>query len=353
MKKTSWILGLIGLAGISLAAAAYVRRPAGPHAVVSPSIQRFVTAEGQREIIARYGVTNAGRSDLILGEISKTCGCTDVSINPKVLGPGQSGIILLEGTPPPVGQTDVVVRIATNSLPDPELVLRLTMVGTKSVPYTTIDSGPVRFGVVHPGQAKLPIYVETREQTDQAPWIERTLASPPGLVLEGGLRKELSLGAGVLLRRYEYTAALTKLPDVGPFVGEVTFLARNGGSVPVLRLPVHGIVRPPVFAVPSALYASCAEQEPPTKLTLTLHTEDAHFPLNARLASHVPEMVQVVQTSRTEGTVGFQVTARMLNQGTMTLKMTFETNHPQASQVHVPLTLSGGRGDQGVYQTSQ
>jgi hypothetical protein len=350
MKKTSSILGLIGLIGVSLAIAAHVRRPAGPHPVVSPASQHFDAAEGQRKIVARYQVTNAGRSDLILGEASTTCGCTVASIDPKVLGPGQSGIIVLEGTPPPVGKTDVAVRIATNSRTEPQLVLRLTMVGSKSVPHTAIDSGAVQFGVVRPGQAKVPIYVETRERADQAPWIERTLASPPGLVLTGGLHHELSVGAGVVLRRYEFTAVLTQLPEVGPFTGEVNFLERGGSMVSLLRLPVHGIVRPPVFAVPSSLYASCGEKEQPPRLTLAIQAEDAHFLLDVKLKSQISEMIEVVESSRKEGTVIFQLTPRMMKGGTITTKLAFQTNHPQASQILVPLTLSAVRSDLGISQ---
>lgn len=337
------VFGLVAFctAGGLLAHRAYSVVPKGPPAyLLKPSTQRIVAEPGVRSVHATYQVTNSGGSDLILGDVRTTCGCSVASIEPKVLRPGQIATVSVDGHPPDGGQTTVQILVQTNARPHGELILYLTMIGTKRVPYVAVDSGAVHFGEIGTKNAQENVFIETVEKSSDAPWITRASSSTAAVAVRGGLEREQLAGDGTVHRRYAYVARLTELPAVGALHGELLFFTGEPRAAPIRSIPFRGSVRPPVFSIPSSLYVTWDRAERSPSLTLVLAASDRDFPLKAEPASNNPDSVAVQSIERVPGRNVFVVSLRKPIDGSLNTKLNFTTNHPDHKQVQVPLMVS-------------
>jgi hypothetical protein len=329
-------------AGLGLMVAGIVTsfgaRGGPPVAVATPSHRRVVAKRGEKAVVVSYQVQNRGRSDLILGEPSTTCNCTGVSIAPKRLKPGQSAQVSATGRPPGSGGTEVLIRIPTNAA-EPELTLRLTLVGPSSPPYLAYESTAVRFGVIRTSTAEDRFFVETRERQDQPPWLSIPESTVPDLTVQGGLTVERDMGGGVLFRRYDYTARLTRRPEPGELTGEILIMARDSGDEPIHRIPVHGIARAPVYAVPPSLFASLAPGEAPPPIEVAIVADDPDLRLDAGPDERETDHWIIRETDRQDGRVHFEVTIRGPLSDSLSTMLVFKTDHPDAPSVAVPLMV--------------
>lgn len=107
----------------------------------------------------------------------------------------------------------------------------------------------------------------------------------------------------------------------------------------MLRLAVLGTVRPPVYPAPSALYASLGPDGIMPKLSLTLISDDPQFALETEPASRDDERLDIKRRLNATGRAEFEIISREPLEESLHTTLEFQTNHPGARTVRVPLTL--------------
>ena len=332
------LVGSAALATAGFVVGALIYRRVPPRGVVSPPMRRVVAESKSSKILATYSIKNEGGRDLVIGKVESTCGCTVASISPMVVKPGGSATVTLEGSPTDAGEKDVMVRIETNGRPEGELTLRLTMVGAGQPPYVAYGSEAVPFGIVREPVTSEEFQIITREKADGDPWIGAVKSTLPGLSISGGLEKEVPSG-DVISRYYRYKAELKRPSGPGEFSGEVLFLAGDGPAAPVYRIPVRGAVRNAVFSMPSSLYASVAPKSEQVRLHLTIGSDESSYDLEVVPATENAAIVTTRRLSKTPGRVAFEIAPCGSLSKSVTTILKFETNHPKAPTILVPIVI--------------
>jgi len=137
-----------------LAAAGFYAFPRSPaRAVVQPSSRKEI-ANFSSKITVTYRIFNEGGQDLVLGDVTTTCGCSVASIQPTTVKPGSYATVVVEGTPPSAGEKFVEIRVNTNS-PGAEIVVIGLTVLSAIFPESRCESkqpihGGLNFGFGHP-----------------------------------------------------------------------------------------------------------------------------------------------------------------------------------------------------------
>jgi hypothetical protein len=340
MRWLAWIAaGVVVAASTAWVVSTRAIRSGPPEGVISPASQRVEAAPGSPQVVATYRITNRGGQDLVLGHLSTTCGCTSASVKPKTLQPGQAGIITVTGTPFPVGDRPVQVRLESNSRPDGELSMTLIMAGPRrEPPFVMHSSGSLSFGPIRPGASET-FFVDTIEREGQPPWIGRATTLVEGLELKGGLEGEQAIPGSGMSRTYRYTATFPRPPAPGPVRGEIALSGRANGEVIPLRIPVTGVVRPAVFASPSSLYASLVPGEPPPRFHVALMADDPAFRLTSEAQLEGSDHLTVGRREPKGTRDHYEVTLRGPLDKSLLATIVIRTNHPDAPEVRVPVTI--------------
>lgn len=216
-----------------------VLRPRRPVAEIATRSQRVATSAIGRAS-ATYKISNTGTGELIIGRVRTSCGCSVASISSRSVAPGETATVIVEASSIPAGERDVHIDLETNTT-ERTIRLNLTLEGYQEPPFVVSSSGPIRFGGVRQHNRSEAILIITRELIGEL-WIQNAISTIPGLVIEGGLRKESMVGSRVVAREYRYTASFRSLPDPGELVGEVRFVSGRKSSSPCHVLRVHALV---------------------------------------------------------------------------------------------------------------
>lgn len=196
-----------GIALVAFVTAAFLYLKSGrfgpPRALITPISQRLVVPPGSMHGYANYRITNRGGSNLVLGDMTTSCGCSVASVDQRVLAHGQSAIVKVDAAPLGAGEKTVQVRIVSNSVPDADLVLTLTLVGSATVPYVSASPEVLNLGTVRFDGDPKEFFLETRERQDASPWIQSADCTLSELRITGGLESEKSMNGGIVLRHYQ------------------------------------------------------------------------------------------------------------------------------------------------------
>ena len=264
------------------------------------------------------------------------------SITPRILPPGREAKILVEATPVSAGEKTVSIDIKTNSEPNGNLTLWLTMVGNAPPPFVVSDNGPINFGPVRPHSEPLYVRVDTREKLGQSPWLATATCSLPFVAIKGGIVRETALGSA-LIRRYEFEASIEEIPGPGDFSGEILFSNKLANTPHPPSLVLHGTVRPPVFTSPRLLYVDQQSGSEPIKLSVTLTADDPEFSLTAH-SSPCHHSLVVRRVWQTRNQSKFEIAIQDPLQVPLdTTELVFQTNHPKLPVVRVPIILKSNK----------
>jgi hypothetical protein len=310
-----------------------------PLPAVAATSQRVEANPKNARVRAVYKVKNRGGGDLVFGEALTSCGCSVASIRPAVLKPGRTAVITVDGTAPAAGEKTVKISIGTNSKRKPLIELSLTMVGRAEVPFVASSSNVVQFGTVHEGNMEQPFFLVTHEDAAKGNWVRKVMTASKGIEILTGPSSEHDIGGGIVARRYEYTAKLGALPEPGVFSGEVLWFADSSGGVPILRIPLQGTVRVPVFSSPAVIYGVFDLTDEYPKLSFSLAPNDPTFALDAKFIRDASTTVTVRETSRYRNRILYEVSPIEPLTKPLVSTLTFETNHPKPPTVRIPLHL--------------
>jgi hypothetical protein len=320
-------------------------RPSPPRARVEPTRQRLVATPLEPVPRASFVVHNEGGRPLVLGDASTSCGCTVVAIEPDRILPGQVGRVVVEGTPPSAGERAVQVRVATNDRATPELILEVTLVGTRDVPLVASSTTAVNFGPVRSLPAEVDVRIETRERAGTPPWINHVSSSLPAVEVTGGLVEEIDSGqAAVLIRSYQYHVTLRAIPPIaedGSFAGVLRLGSGESGPA-VLSIPILGYSRRSISAAPSALYASLRSGEEPPRFRVMLVADDPANPVEADFAGDEEGLFEVTSSGRKAGMSLYDVRFTRLPERGKRLAIRFTTSDPNSPVVTVPVVVHWG-----------
>jgi hypothetical protein len=333
----------LGLGACLIAAAygvrSFARRPAGPPlGVVSPK-ERDVAGKWPVETLTTtYTIKNIGGADLVFGEFSTSCGCSIASIEPRRLRPGEVALVTVNGTPPSSGTKAVHVAVKTNSPTQPEISMSLRMTGTAPVPYIVTHNGPISFGRVRKAGETAFLYVETREEATESAWIDTPRCSPPNFEAVGGLVKEVSLGNGVVLRRYEYTASLRSLPDSGDLVGEIDLFGKGDTPRAIVKIPMTAHVKSPISVSPKAIFSNIQPHASAMHWTLRVSSED-DLDLKIEPDPGNDDLFAIHLDKPDRSTVLIEVGYPAATREPRSTRLRFRTNHPGLSLLEIPVSL--------------
>ena len=320
-----------------------------PPRVSIDSDTRRLVAHSSDPVRATYAITNRGGRDLILGEISSTCGCTSATVDRKVIPPGSSAVVSVEGRPPSFGEQLVSIQIGTNEPPPGLLKLRLVMVGSMPLPLLASPSVDVAFGVFLSGviPPDASIILDIMENRQDAPAIDSVDCSLDFARAGGGLSEELpGPTSGIAIRRYRFQVSLTRPPGLGEFSGELTFRGPDARKLSSLKVPVHGFVREPVAAVPSPLIFQANSSGVAPPLRLSVIAAESSTPLVVECLEVDPCLsIRTVQQS--DGRATFEVIMTKMPARSPLKPLVFRTSHPNAPTLSVPVQVwSKPRKDQ-------
>jgi Protein of unknown function (DUF1573) len=316
-----------------------------PEWSVSPSDQTVEAEPGTAKVVVKYRVTNVGGRVLTLGEVSTTCGCSVASIEPKFLNSRESGVITVEAIPPGAGQKTVQITVSTNAKRRANLQVQLTLIGKLPVPHVANSSGHLQFGYIDDQADPGVFWVETRELRHEKPLFSEISHPMAELRVTGGLDEELPSGGDVVYRRYTYKVELQRLPKAGEFRDEILLKGSGSNSRLTHRVSVSGTVRPAVYAAPAALYVNYRSGQPAPKMTLCIAAADRKFRLAIEPPTSLPKPLSIRQGAQADGR--FMVEVMFLGEPRQSIStaLKFETNHPAARVVEVPLTVNLLAGD--------
>ena len=334
------VIALAALLGVGGMAARPVLFPGPPRAEVEVNTREVRSAAGRGQALATFRVVNSGGRDLVFGKTRASCGCSVVSVEPRVVNPGAEGIVTVRATPSSVGRRSVSIGVATNDPKHPELTFAITLIGTRDMPYVAAGSETLSFGPLRRGEsAEEVVWFSTREQRGSEPWLASFAVETPGLTLEGGMSEEGPVMGGAIIRRYRYRALLKAQDEPGDLGGDVRFATKDGS--PAHHLPVLGSIQPPVSVRPSRLLATVIPGAEPLRLRLLMEADDPLFTLTAEPISATPDGLTIRRLPmEATGKVAFEVeTGEDHEDGQLDAILRFETNHPDAPQVEVPISL--------------
>ncbi|MFN0050266.1 MAG: DUF1573 domain-containing protein [Cytophagales bacterium] len=87
-----------------------------PKIVIEKTMHNFGTVEKNTKIPFKLSVSNLGRSDLKISEITSACNCVQLSLKPEFIKTGESGFLQLLYAPNSIGVVSDVVNIKSNDL---------------------------------------------------------------------------------------------------------------------------------------------------------------------------------------------------------------------------------------------
>lgn len=125
MKK--WMIVIIGVIGLATLLSACGGQP--QIAITENNLNLGDVVNG--EVVAReIPVQNEGQSDLVIASVTTSCGCTQATLEPMTISPGESGTLHIEFDSGAHGPelTGVLIRqifVASNDPQQPEMVVEL------------------------------------------------------------------------------------------------------------------------------------------------------------------------------------------------------------------------------------
>jgi hypothetical protein len=251
-----------------------------------------------------------------------------------VIPPGESGTVTIEATVHPGDERSLEMIVKTDGEAEGTLPFRLTVVGKAPIPHVAWHSPVVQFGEIEGEARSASITINTRERLGSDPWIRDASTGVDGLSISGGFVEDRASGVGIVYRTYHYELTFDEPPPPGKVAGRVSF--RNGYGEPVMmqEIPILGVVRPPVSAVPPALFASLEPDTEPTTLLISLARTSLGGPFRAR-AEEVGEGIVVDEVGEDRGQPTFAVRAVDAGQERRG-RLIFWTDVEGAERIEVP-----------------
>lgn len=338
------VIALLGACAY-LTASSVAGRFRPPRGVVTPTHQRLVAAWPPDPLVATYEVKNTGGKPLILGEPSTTCNCSVPTIDPSVIAPGQRGTIVVVGDPPEAGERQITVRVPTNLGPDGDLILKLTMVGTRPAPFVLNTTEAVHFGQLDGAGAEEIVIISTLENESALPWLQGATCSSTDLVVDGSLEQERSYTDGIVNRRYRYSVSAAKRPD-RDLEEELLVWSRDDEEIPQVRIPVRATVPPAIRAIPGSVFSSPERNGRVQPVRLKLIASDPAFDLHVESIVAESDEIQVTAVPDQEEGLGFEIGSVGGLVRPISTSISFHTNHPSAREVRIPVVFLASDSDE-------
>lgn len=230
--------------------------PAAPVLGFRRTVEDLGTIFDAAEQRVSFEFTNTGGTDLEIGEIKVTCGCTTTQLEKKRFAPGEGSAIEVVYKPAGSGPLRRTVGVHSNDPAQPVIELHID---ARIEPFVEFDPAQVLLGDMERGKEhRIPARFRVGDPdalivsvVSQSPQIE---VSTLGMDEQGWQRIELVIGPDVPWGSY-----------VGRVAVEVRGVVKEGGPrvAHTARLLVHGMFYDQVRANPAFLSVGLAQPDAP------------------------------------------------------------------------------------------
>ena len=271
----------------------------------------------------RFSFRNVGSSELVIGEIQRSCGCSKQTLSQKRLAPGQSAVLEAEvdlhGTE---GYFQHYVAIQTNDATSPLSILRMA----GGVPRVRVLSSDVirtedlpqggkasqRFYVGDPGFSGVKIR-EARFVPPSSSAIGKHLSCVVSYDLLGEEAQRVAVGFRA--RPSDYVVQLTfeasTVCPLGLFQGEVRVVLEADGIVTTHKVVIEGMIVLDVYPVPRVALITL-DSEGTGRATIQLHSHLKKGVGVVRMWSDSPNSLKIQPKGQSRAAIGeYMITAQV------------------------------------------
>ena len=115
-----------------------------------------------------FPIVNKGGRRVRVLSVESACGCAVPQVESTVLGPHQSGRVVVSARAPELGEKSVQITLNTDSLENPHLYLYFTLISEKRAPYILKVDGDVTFTGAFSHRDTREVRVDTIENAGPA-----------------------------------------------------------------------------------------------------------------------------------------------------------------------------------------
>ncbi len=319
----------------------YAAQPgnAPPRGVVDDPVRVVRVPKGQDEVRLEYRITNVGDRPLELGKVSTTCGCTEASINARIIRGGESAVVRVVGDPPTVGNQTVQIEVPSNAVGRAPIVMQFTMAIDMPIPFVYDRPEVVQFAVVGTKAEAATFRIDAQEYDREPPWIAGATSTLPGLGVTGRQYGSRSVGDGVVVRSYTFRCEWEAPPAPGDHVGSIRILTGKPAEAAVAEIPVFARAQREVYASPAALYARLVPGATAPRLRLSLRCLDADHRLEVHAGPGVPDGLRIERIDRYDHASSIELAIVGEGPADRDGTLVFLTNHPAVPTVEVPYKI--------------
>lgn len=212
----------------------------------------------------QFDFKNAGEGILVISNVKKTCGCTEVKLEKNEYLPGETGTIQMTFHGKDMrGKQHKQILVESNDPDNPAIPLKFT---AEVIPAVDIQPQIVRIGLVPYKKGVFEDATITGRIKDFA--IKSVTVDNPKLVVNTGEVKVVDSG-GELIHQATLNIAIAPNTPVGPIRG--TVIIHIVGEVErTLRLPVSANVVGDIEVTPNRLYITKYEHGMPFEQSIHL-----------------------------------------------------------------------------------
>lgn len=308
-------------------------------AVSEPS-SIVIESDGQTALVKSvFKIYNQGETPFEILKVSTSCGCTDLTFNPKIVSPGDFSTLTANISSIEVGTKIISLEVVTNIPEQPILPISVKLIGVARPPYVVNRTTDISFGQFKGLGKQVPVFVETHELINSPLWI-KSLKSPSEYVsFKGGLVSEIALDGKSVKRRYQYDAVIEKPVAIGEFKGEAILEMSQAGKANTISISFHGFSLPTLLVSPSAIYGSFEKVTDIPIFKIVFRAADPEVRLKIEHTSQNKNRLLVVKTEDKPGLVTFNVRLEGSFHDELVDEILFSTGLSDLPIVRVPVRL--------------
>ena len=142
VRQVRWVvLGFLWLNGVTGCDRVGKTTPSPALALTVESHVETPSTKTPGSLVMTYVLANQSATDLHLGPLSTSCGCSAATVRPEIIPAGGTAVVSVEGIPPTSGAKSVSISVPTSDLDQPTLTLHWNL-ASQAMPLALLTPPP-------------------------------------------------------------------------------------------------------------------------------------------------------------------------------------------------------------------